>query len=126
MNDQPQVDNFQRPDLRSIAKTEKNFPELESKKPGLESGSTALDLNKISNKQGSEDDQLMKALIQDIQNEKPPSINKNPEPKIQPKRDVSQQQGFLTPLVNGINGLMDGIWSALKSLIPMKPQTGAG
>ena len=120
MNDQPQVDNFQKPDLGFIAKTEKNFPELESKKPGLESSSTALDLKKISNKQGSEDDQLMKALMQDIQNEKPLPINKNPEPKIQPKKDISQRQGFLMPFVNGINGLMDGIWSALKSLIPMK------
>lgn len=120
MNDQPQVDNFQKPDLGFIAKTEKNFPELESKKPGLESGSTALDLNKISNKQGSEDDQLARTLMQAINSEKAPAVDKKPEPKISPKKNINQQQGFLMPFVNGINGLMDGIWSALKSLIPMK------
>jgi len=125
MNDQPQVDNPQKPDLGFIAKTEKNLPKLESKKPGLESGSTILDLKKISDEQRSEDDQLVKTLMQGIQDEKPP-VSKNSEPKIQQKRNVSQQQGFLMPFVNGINSLMDGIWNALKSLIPMKPQTGAG
>jgi len=29
------------------------------------------------------------------------------------------------PFINGFNNAIDGIWNALKSLVPMKPQTGA-
>jgi hypothetical protein len=120
MSDQPQIDNPQDINLRFPLEKNQNFSPLDLEQPGPETGSTAFDLNKISGKQGGQDEKLIQALMQDIQNEKPPPIDKKPELKTEPKKNIDQQRGFLTPFVNGINGLLDGIWNALKSLIPMK------
>lgn len=126
MTDQPQVDNLKVPDNMKLPPKENNFSPLESKIPGIESASTPLDLHNMSKKEEDENKKLIEALMQNVQNEKPaapspPTETKSkPEPKIQPKKDISQQQGALMPFVNGFNGLINGIWSAFRSLIPMK------
>lgn len=126
MNDQPQVDNPQDAKLGlPIEKGENPFP-LDSKQPGPETRSTALDLKNLSEQQKATDDPLIKALMQGMKKEKSPlpPIENQPEKKIEAKKNITDRQGFLMPFVNGFNGLIEGIWNALKSLIPMKPQTG--
>lgn len=123
MNDQPQVDNPQKPNNIESTFKKNNFSQLESKQPGPESGSTPLDLKELSSQQEGENDRLVKALMQGIQNENPPTVvDKKLEPKMKdlPKKNISQQRGFLMPIVNGFNGVINGIWGALGSLIPMK------
>lgn len=120
MNDQLQVDNSLVANLALPIEKNKIPFRLDSKQPGPETGSTALDLKRINEQQAATDDPLMQSLIRDITNEKPPPINNLPAKKIKETKLNKQQQGFLMPFVNGINSLMDGIWSALKSLIPMK------
>ena len=68
----------------------------------------------------------IQALTKKITAKEPSSINKMVEQKTQPKKYKNQQPGFLMPFVNGINGLMNNIWNAIKSLVPMKPQSRAG
>jgi len=136
MNDHPQVDNPQGI-VRSSTEKKRNLFSLNSKQPGAETGSTALDLKNLSEQQKAKEEQLMQALMQGMKEEKSPippiklQPEKNIEPKkttatITPKNNQLAQRGFLMPFVNGFNNFLEGITNALKSLIPMKPQTGGG
>lgn len=136
MNDHPQVDNPQGI-VRSSVEKKRNLFSLDSKQPGAETGSTALDLKNLSEQQKTKEDQLMQVLMQGIKEEKSPippmkvQPEKNIEPKktsatSTPKNNQSVQKGFLMPFVNGFNNFLEGFTNALKSLIPMKPQTGGG
>lgn len=141
MNDSPQVENLMRPD---VAHNKNNFTSLpDMDRPGKKNGSTPLGekMTNLQDQKSPEDDFMMKIFqksLEDQQKLKEKNINppvqelveKNIEPKKPittdtPKNNPVIQQGFLMPLVDGFNNAIDGIWNALKSLVPMKPQTGA-
>jgi hypothetical protein len=122
------------------------LPNMEA--PGPRMHSTPLNREKmmanLQNDETSEGDKLMmKALMDNLKaGDKEPELP-NPsssmerkakvnqpieQPKtinVSPKKDISQQRGFLMSFVNGFNNIIEGVWNALKSLVPMKPQTGA-
>ena len=126
MNDRPQVDNPQSVSLRPPAENIKNPFSLDSKRPGPETRSTPVNLKDFAEQQTTADDPLIQALVKNMESEKSPPINNQPVKKIEKTKPDKQQQGFLTPFVNGFNNSIEAIWNAIKSLIPMKPQTGTG
>ena len=109
MNDRPQVDNPQSVSLRPPAENIKSPFSLDSKRPGPETRSTPVNLKDFAEQQTTADDPLIQALE-----------------KIEKTKPDKQQQGFLAPFINGFNNSIEAIWNAIKSLIPMKPQTGTG
>lgn len=94
---------------------------------GERTHSTPLDsekLNHLQKKDSKEDEFMMQALRDSLEDKK------NIEPKKTdviniPKNNLVVQQGFFMPFINRFNNTIEGIWNALKSLIPIKPQTGA-
>lgn len=137
MIDSPHVDNLFKPDVspRNVNHT----PLQNIERPGNRNGSTPLGekMMALQHQESPEEAFLMKSLQESLldQNRNPKSAKPELiEKKIEPKKiDMSNviksnpdaQQGFLMPLVNRFNNVIEGIWNALKSLIPMKPQTGA-
>ncbi|MBI5126937.1 hypothetical protein HZA76_00585 [Candidatus Roizmanbacteria bacterium] len=134
MTDQPQVDNLQGANKTPVVEQLPSSLQLDYKQPGPETGSTAIDLRKFADQQKAAEDPLIQALMQgmkknvspQIDNQSAPIVKEEPKVQIQEAKPVKEQQGFLTPFVSGFNNLLAGIWNALKSLVPMKPQTGAG
>ncbi len=132
MTDQPPVDNPQSANLGRPVERDPNLLQFKQKIPGDESGSTPVNLKEFQGEQTKSDDVLIQALMQGMKEGRPESLSNQPvvkaqeaEVKVQEPKPPKQQQGFLAPFVNGFNGLLEGIFNALKSLLPMKPQTGA-
>lgn len=144
MNDSPSgiVDNPSRPDISSRGIHSTPLPDME--RPGKRTHSTPLNHEKMIDLQEEKskgDELIMRALRDSLNNNQnggrpdadriAPHLEKKIEPKkpvvtnISTKNNPALQQGFLMPFVNGFNNIIEGVWNALKSLVPMKPQTGA-
>lgn len=137
MIDSPHVDNLNRPDVPPRNLNHTPLPNFD--RPGNRNGSTPLGekMTVLQQQESPEEAFLMKSLQESLLDQKRNPKSDQPElieKKIEPKKpDASNaiknnpdmQQGFLMPLVNGLNNTIEGIWKALKSLVPMKPQTGA-
>lgn len=126
MNDQQQVDNPPDISLKFPAEEVRTTFSSDSRLPGPETGSTPINLKDFTQQQAKTDDLLIQALMKDINSEESPPINNQPAKKVEVKKISNQQKGFLANFVNGFNNFFEGIWNGLKSLVPMKPQTGAG
>lgn len=148
MNDRPGADNLRNMDQAPQKITHTPLSNMEA--PGRMTHSTPLNRERMiadlqNPGRSKEDDLMMKALMDNLKADNSPGQEMpNPsnliekkimidqpieQPKIKknsPKKDISQQKGFLMPFVNGFNNIIDGIWNTLKSLVPMKPQTGGG